>query len=152
MASDRQWHICRHNENIQCQDARCNECGWNPVIAERRLKRILKRLGIERVDPNVRAINAVEAMNRIQMVIMPMVESGRNQWQIFYEVMKCITSTETLDLKDVRCKDCEYSHPPTRKGGPEGEMVCHNEYSPCNRRKVKGEDYCPYGERRIGGE
>lgn len=35
---NRSW-ICRYNpEGCACEDRNCSECGWNPEVAERRLK------------------------------------------------------------------------------------------------------------------
>ena len=59
---------------------------------------------------------------------------------------------ENIQCQDMRCNRCKHSRLPTKKGGQEGDLVCQNEQSPCNRRKVKGEDYCPYGERKLDDE
>ena len=29
---------CPHNDGVICTDRQCGACGWNPVVAERRLK------------------------------------------------------------------------------------------------------------------
>ena len=55
----------------------------------------------------------------------------------------------------VRCRECKYSTLPssiTQKYGVPGTLTCHNRYSPCNNRNVSGEGFCPYGERKDGGE
>lgn len=54
----------------------------------------------------------------------------------------------------VRCKDCKHSTLPselTQRYGVPGTLTCHNRHSPCNRRNVGGDDFCPYGERKDGG-
>ena len=54
----------------------------------------------------------------------------------------------------VRCRDCKYSTLPslvTQRYGVPGAMTCHNHKSPCNKRNVNGECFCPYGERKDGG-
>ncbi len=35
---------CKYNAMIECQPGcrNCNECGWNPVVQERRLQGILR--------------------------------------------------------------------------------------------------------------
>jgi hypothetical protein len=51
----------------------------------------------------------------------------------------------------VRCKECKHSRTPgntsIRYGLP-GTVTCANPNSPCHYRHTKGEDYCPYGQRR----
>ena len=95
-------------------------------------------------------VDISKAMERVKASVMPMVEAGKNQWQIYAEVMKCLNTSETIDTEKTRCKDCRHTKQPKER--KEGILVCKNENSPCNRRKVKIEDYCPYGERRIEGE
>lgn len=53
----------------------------------------------------------------------------------------------------VRCRDCKHSTLPsliTQRYGVPGTLTCHNHNSPCNKRNVKGECFCPYGERKDG--
>ena len=54
----------------------------------------------------------------------------------------------------VRCKNCQHSKLPavlTQKYGEPGTLTCHNWHSPCNKRNVKQDDFCSYGERRTDG-
>ena len=34
--------MCPFNDGLSCmpQDMRCNKCGWNPKVAEKRLKKL----------------------------------------------------------------------------------------------------------------
>ena len=32
--------ICPHNYEVRCQVATCGKCGWNPEVAERRLRKL----------------------------------------------------------------------------------------------------------------
>lgn len=32
---------CRYRENVQCGDRNCENCGWNPKVAEARSRKIL---------------------------------------------------------------------------------------------------------------
>lgn len=53
----------------------------------------------------------------------------------------------------VRCLDCKHSTLPslvTQRYGVPGTLTCHNHNSPCNKRNVKGECFCSYGERKDG--
>lgn len=53
----------------------------------------------------------------------------------------------------VRCKGCKHSTLPselTQRYGVPGTLICHNRYSPCNRRNVGGDDFCSCGERKDG--
>lgn len=69
-------------------------------------------------------------------------------------VANWITDAQTVDAVEVvRCRDCKYSTPPslvTQKYGVPGALTCHNHNSPCNKRNVKGECFCPYGDRKDG--
>ena len=38
---------CRFNEGCHCYTLDCYRCGWNPVVAEARLKQVLKKLGVK---------------------------------------------------------------------------------------------------------
>ena len=52
----------------------------------------------------------------------------------------------------VRCQECRYSSLPsgfTQRYGEPGTLSCH--YGPCNRRNVKGDDFCSYGQRKEDG-
>ena len=33
--------ICIHNKEVNCEKHRCENCGWNPKVAEKRLKAII---------------------------------------------------------------------------------------------------------------
>lgn len=41
--------ICSFNEGVCCnhENRKCGECGWNPSVAQNRLKRICNKRGIE---------------------------------------------------------------------------------------------------------
>lgn len=32
--------LCPHNKQIPCEGMNCNNCGWNPVVAERRIAKV----------------------------------------------------------------------------------------------------------------
>lgn len=38
---------CRFNEGCHCHTLDCYRCGWNPVVAEARLKQLLEKLGVK---------------------------------------------------------------------------------------------------------
>lgn len=65
-----------------------------------------------------------------------------------------IENAPTVDAVEVvRCCDCKYSTLPslvTQRYGVPGTLTCHNHNSPCNKRNVKCEGFCPYGERKDG--
>lgn len=41
---DRQY--CPHNDGVECYNHTCGNCGWNPVVAERRNMKILGRVAV----------------------------------------------------------------------------------------------------------
>ena len=65
-----------------------------------------------------------------------------------------IDKLPTVDAVEVvRCRDCKHSTLPsliTQRYGVPGTLTCHNHNSPCNKRNVKGECFCSYGERKDG--
>ena len=38
--------ICPHNQGCSCDIPDCDKCGWNPVVAEHRLKKYKEGLGM----------------------------------------------------------------------------------------------------------
>lgn len=70
-------------------------------------------------------------------------------------IHNAVDNAPTVDAEVVvRCKDCKHSTLPselTQRYGVPGTLTCHNRRSPCNRRNVGGDDFCPYGERKDGG-
>lgn len=32
--------LCRYNDCVNCEDGYCAECGWNPSVARKRIRRI----------------------------------------------------------------------------------------------------------------
>ena len=36
--------ICPHNEEVDCDTQNCESCGWNPKVAEARVKKVAKNL------------------------------------------------------------------------------------------------------------
>lgn len=38
---------CPHNDGCRCTKMECWQCGWNPSVADRRMERILRKLGVE---------------------------------------------------------------------------------------------------------
>lgn len=64
-----------------------------------------------------------------------------------------IHQTPAADVAPVvRCQECRYSSLPsgfTQRYGEPGTLSCH--YGPCNRRNVKGDDFCSYGQRKEDG-
>ena len=63
-----------------------------------------------------------------------------------------IKDMPTVDAVEVvRCQDCKHSKLPavlTQRYGEPGTLTCHNWHSPCNKRNVKQNDFCSYGERK----
>lgn len=35
-------NTCQYNHEVLCDSAKCDKCGWNPVVAERRLKNFME--------------------------------------------------------------------------------------------------------------
>ena len=70
------------------------------------------------------------------------------------DAMCLIDDAPTVDAVEVvRCLDCKHSTLPslvTQRYGVPGTLTCHNHNSPCNKRNVKGECFCPYGKRKDG--
>ena len=66
------------------------------------------------------------------------------------DVIEAIKNEPTVDAVEVvRCRDCKHSTLPsliTQRYGVPGTLTCHNHNSPCNKRNVKGECFCPYGK------
>ena len=65
--------------------------------------------------------------------------------------VKCkMNETEDANIAPVvRCKECRHSSLPsgfTQRYGEPGTLSCH--YGPCNRRNVKEDDFCSYGQRK----
>lgn len=71
-------------------------------------------------------------------------------------VVNLIEQAPTVDAVEVvRCKDCKHHKLPavlTQKYGEPGTLTCHNWHSPCNKRNVKQDDFCSYGERKDNEE
>lgn len=69
-------------------------------------------------------------------------------------VVQTVKAQPTVDAVEVvRCRDCKHSTLPsliTQRYGVPGTLTCHNHNSPCNKRNVKGECFCPYGKRKDG--
>ena len=36
--------VCPFNDALDCPDQKCCKCGWNPVVAERRLAKIKEEM------------------------------------------------------------------------------------------------------------
>ena len=70
------------------------------------------------------------------------------------DLKELLADVPTVDAVEVvRCLDCKHSTLPslvTQRYGVPGTLTCHNHNSPCNKRNVKGECFCPYGERKDG--
>lgn len=70
------------------------------------------------------------------------------------DLLKILEAAPTVDAVEVvRCLDCKHSTLPslvTQRYGVPGTLTCHNHNSPCNKRNVKGECFCPYGKRKDG--
>lgn len=39
--------ICQYNRACSCDVPDCDNCGWNPVVSERRLNKIRRKLGVK---------------------------------------------------------------------------------------------------------
>jgi hypothetical protein len=37
--------VCPYNKSVECSFRKCDKCGWNPEVAERRIKDYLARNG-----------------------------------------------------------------------------------------------------------
>lgn len=38
--------ICKYNHGCECETQNCDKCGWNPAVADRRLKKFREGLGM----------------------------------------------------------------------------------------------------------
>ena len=101
VGSDKYEGTCRYNENVLCEKMDCGNCGWNPVISEKRLEEFRKKNGVQKERPRTRLIDAVSAAARILTVITPMVEKGFSQHRILAEVMKCISASRTVGVEAI---------------------------------------------------
>lgn len=65
-----------------------------------------------------------------------------------------IRHAPTVDAVIVtRCSDCAHSTLPselTQRYGEPGTLTCHNMHAPSNRRNVRSNDFCSYGEKKEG--
>lgn len=41
-------YVCPYNQECRCEHPKCGSCGWNPEVAERRLKKIEEAIKDER--------------------------------------------------------------------------------------------------------
>ena len=39
-------YVCPHNKECRCNVPECHKCGWNPEVADRRLKEFRESLGM----------------------------------------------------------------------------------------------------------
>lgn len=101
-----------------------------------------------------RLIDAMQTVIKMSGRITPLIQMGANPAQVYNEVLQVVAEAPTVDAVEVvRCCDCKYSTPPslvTQKYGVPGTLTCHNHNGPCNKRNVKGEGFCSYGERKDG--
>ena len=141
-------HVCKHNQNIMCQERNCGHCGWNPVISENRLDAFRKKHGIKKKKTNERLINAVDIEARIRTCVEPLAEKGYSTWRILAEVIKCIHTSKTIIAEETKCFECIYSRQPVNIRGSEDHLICGMSQSPCYRRRVNQEDYCRYAEKK----
>lgn len=35
--------LCHYNQGVVCRQAKCESCGWNPMVSERRSEKILQK-------------------------------------------------------------------------------------------------------------
>ena len=95
------------------------------------------------VDGCISALYAQAKGDPIQEGAIKLVEATRDY----------IASLSAADVAPVvRCQECRYSSLPsgfTQRYGEPGTLSCH--YGPCNRRNVKGDDFCSYGQRKEDG-
>ena len=92
------------------------------------------------VDGCISALHAQAKGDPIQEGAIKLVEATRDY----------IASLSAADVAPVvRCRECCHSSLPsgfTQRYGEPGTLSCH--YGPCNRRNVKGDDFCSYGQRK----
>lgn len=155
--------LCHYNQNIECEQRTCTECGWNPYVSEKRLEDFYKRSGIEKKDTSKRIVNAEDVKLRIKRTCLPMAEKGYSAYSVLVGVMKCIDQAEQVkiyspesanpiskELKNlvevVYCKECVKVDRPGEQERGKGMARCASEKSPCRGRLVKMDDFCQYGE------
>lgn len=75
-------------------------------------------------------------------------------WALRKYAVRDIMGAPTVDAVEVvRCSSCQHSTLPavlTQRYGEPGTLTCHNWKSPCNKRNVKADDFCSYGDRKEG--
>lgn len=42
--------ICIYNKEVNCDKHKCDNCGWNPTVAEERLKHIVRMVCRKKVE------------------------------------------------------------------------------------------------------
>ena len=101
----------------------------------------------------MRLIDAMKTVTNLSGRITPLIKMGENPIRVYDEVLQVIADAPTVDATVVvRCKDCNHSKLPsmvTQRYGVPGTLTCHNPKSPCNRRNVNQDGFCPFGERRT---
>lgn len=77
---------------------------------------------------------------------------GATELAFLRNYVNCCPTVDAVEV--VRCNDCKHSTPPsmvTQRYGEPGTLTCHNYKSPCNRRNVKSDWFCPCGESGTDG-
>lgn len=146
MAFDEHGYICPYNENCRCMVADCDFCGWNPVVAERRLEELCESFGVKKERTQQRCIDAIDLVIKIGGRLEPLVRRQCSPRTIYAAVMKCVAAAPTLDIDQVPCEQCKF--------------VKHIEGSntwKCRNRKglfreVQPEEYCSRGERKAADD
>ena len=44
MGSYKKPNVCPHNEGVACTTAKCERCGWDPTVAQKRLEALANNL------------------------------------------------------------------------------------------------------------
>ena len=101
-----------------------------------------------------RLIYAEDLFNPVDFTVFQVGRRGGKTMAMYEQLFrKRVELAPTVDAVEVvRCKDCKDSKLPavlTQKYGEPGTLTCHNWHSPCNKRNVKQDDFCSYGERRT---
>ena len=143
MAFDEHGYICPYNENCRCMVSDCDFCGWNPVVAERRLEELCESLGVKKERTQQRCIDAIDLVIKIGGRLEPLVRRQCSPRTIYAAVMNCIAAAPTLDADQVPCEKCRFGR----------HIEDSNTWECLNRkglhRKVKPDEYCSRGERRT---
>lgn len=142
MAFDEHGYICPYNENCRCMVADCDFCGWNPVVAERRLEELCESMGVKRERTQMRCIDAVDLVIKMGGRLEPLVKRRCYPRTIYAAAMQCIAAAPTIETEVTTCECCRFC----KCNKETGAWKCQNRKGLF--REVQPEEHCSTGRRR----